>query len=228
MQRAIITSLGLCAALLLGVLAQQNRLATLRNECSHVFAQTSSRAEVPSPVASDKAPRATQAADSPSLELLKLRADVARLSNRKRELASAAVENANLHTQLATRGTNAPGTVALPPGYIKKSEARFVGYATPEETIQSLLWAIQNRDSANFLRAFETKAAQQFEARMQSLGSADLFFKEAAAFPGMHIVGREGGTGDEVALMVQVMPGQEPQRLHFKQFDGQWKLVSGF
>jgi len=229
MQRAIVISLCLCVAMLLGVIVQQGRLATLKNERAQVLAQISSRAETPPPVAPDKAPRVTQTSDSPSIELLKLRADVARLSNRKRELANVAVENANLQTQLASPGTNAPGTVALPAGYFKRSEAQFADYGTPEATMQTLLWAVQNRNTPNYLQAFDSNTAKQLFAQMQSNGFTEEFFKVADALPGMKIFGKENGTTpvDEAVLMVQIVPGQEPQRLRFKQFNGEWKLVGG-
>ena len=47
----------------------------------------------------------------------------------------------------------AAGGIQLPPGYIRKSEARMVGYSTPDDTLQSFLWAIQNRDLTNVLQA---------------------------------------------------------------------------
>jgi hypothetical protein len=34
-----------------------------------------------------------------------------------------------------------------------------VGYNTPEDTLQSLLWAVQNRDLTNLLQAFTLNAA---------------------------------------------------------------------
>ena len=42
----------------------------------------------------------------------------------------------------------------LPPGYVRKRDARLVGFNTPEDTLQSLLWAIQNHDLAKVLEAF--------------------------------------------------------------------------
>ncbi len=162
------------------------------------------------------------------MELLKLRAEVSRLESRKRELAQVRAENERLRVQLASRGTNVPGAAALSAGYIRKSEAKFAGYATPEDTIQSFLWAIHNRNASSFLGALGPEAAKQLEARMQSPSSTEVFFKEADSLPGMRVVGKEAGEDSEVVLMVEIMPGTEsPARLRFKQFGGQWKLVGG-
>jgi hypothetical protein len=210
------------------VFLRQNRITTLKAERTHVLARLAAPAEASPTVDPADPADFKQNSRSPSLELLKLRAEVARLGNRKRELANAKVESERLHGQLATRGTNAPSGVTLPAGYIRKSEARFVGYTTPENTIQSLLWAIQNRDSTAFLQAFGSEMATQFETRMQSRSSIEEFFKEADALPGIRVVGKEVEDNGEVVLVVEIMPGQEPQpRIRFKQFGAQWKLVGG-
>ena len=165
---------------------------------------------------------------TPSLELLKLRAEVAQLGNRKHELADARVESERLHGLLATRATNAPGDFSLPAGYIRKSDARLVGYTTPENTMQSLLWAVQNRDASGLLQAFDPENAKQLKERMQDPSSTDEVFKEFEVLPGMHVLGREAGADGAEVLTVEIMPGIEsPVQLRFKPFEGQWKLVGG-
>ena len=227
-----IIMLSLCFAvgvtMMVAVFLRQNRLATLKAEQAHVLARLTDPAEMSLPDAPANPQNVKQSSHSPSIELLRLRAEVTRLGNRKRELANARVENERLRIQLATRGKNVPGAVALPAGYIRKSEARFVGYNTPEETIQTMLWAIQNRDSVSFLQAFDPKQAKALSARMQTRLSAEEFFKQADSWPGIQVVGKEAGTDGEVVLIVELMPDNEsPMRIRFKQFGGQWKMVEG-
>jgi hypothetical protein len=230
MRRVILISLGLAVSvtMLVAVFQQQNRLTTLKAERAQVLARLAGPAEIASPVAAASPPDIKPSSYSPLMELLKLRAEVSRLESRKRELAQVRAENERLRVQLASRGTNAPGAVALPTGYIRKSEAKLVGYATPEDTIQSFLWAIHNRNASSFLGAFGPEAAKQFEAQMQSPSSTEAFFKEADSLPGMHVIGKEAGDDSEVVLIVEIMPGDKPQpRIRFKQFEGQWKMVGG-
>ena len=70
--------------------------------------------------------------------------------------------------------------------------------------------------------------AKQMESNIQSRSSAEEFFKEADGIPGLRIIGRET-EDDTTVLIVEMIPGDEAnwQRMRFKQFDGQWKLVSG-
>ena len=224
----IVLSLGACSAMMFAVLTQQNQLTELRTEQSRVLErQTTAENEAVVPPTSGQS--VAQKSHSPSMELLKLRGEVGRLSSRKRELAGAAAERVQHQRQTTTRQTNAPGVFKLPPCYIKRSEAKFLGYNAPEETIQSFLWAIQNRDAAKFLESLSPDQAKQFEISMESRESTEEFFKEANSLPGMHIIGREAGENGEIVLKVEIMPGDEPQpKIRFRQIGGQWKMASGF
>jgi hypothetical protein len=166
---------------------------------------------------------------SPSSELLRLRGQVGQLERRKRELSGAQAENERLRTQAATRSTNAPGGIALPAGYLRKADAKLAGFNTPEDTIQSMLWAIQNRDAATFIQVFNPEMAKQMEQEIQRRGSAEEFFKEANAMPGLRIIGKETETADTITLTVEIVPGDEiqSQKIRFRQFDGRWKMISG-
>lgn len=215
-------------AMLVVVFLRQNRITTLKAERAQILVRLADPAAVPPTVAPAEPPNLKQSAPSPSIELLQLRAEVTKLGNRKRELANARVESERLHDQFATQGTNVPGAVALPAGYIRKSQARQLGYNTPEATLETMLWAIRNRDQASFLKAFDPQRAKQLAAQMQSPSSPEEFFKASDSVPGMHIVGREAGKDGEIFLLVLTMPDEKvPVRMRFKQFGDQWKFDTG-
>ncbi|HEX5219745.1 MAG TPA: hypothetical protein VFZ59_09270 [Verrucomicrobiae bacterium] len=212
---------------LTGTFAQRRALVSLRLEENKLNQHATETAEsVGQPVASAAAPPAQH---SPSVELLRLRGEVGQLERRKRELSNLRSENGILRTQVAIKGTNAPGVFILPADYIKKSAAKFAGYGTPEDTVQSLLAAIQNRDVNAFVEAFSPEEAERVAARIQSGSSPDEFFKEADIIPGLRIVKKDKDADDTVTLTVELLPGEADQtELQLKQFDGQWKLISGF
>jgi len=225
----IIVCLIVSVIVLMVTFAQRRELVSLKLEETKLQQRATDVAEpVVQPIANVTA--APPAQHNPSPELLRLRGEVGQLERRKRELSSVRAENERLRTQLTIKGTNAPGTFALPAGYIKKSEAKFAGYSTPEDTIQSMLWAIQHRDTATFIQAFNPEAAKQMEAEIERRGSAEEFFKEAEAMPGLRIIGKEAESNDTTVLTMEMIPGDESssQKVRFKQFAGQWKLVSGF
>jgi len=129
--RNVITAIAVlaCASAVCAVLIQRQRLTLLRAE------------QLQSPP-TEHAPETTEAqaasgtqpnsqGDS-SAELLRLRSQVTRLTARQRELAGVEAEAEHLREQLAAANSNAATGYKLPPGYIRKSQAQFVGYSSPE------------------------------------------------------------------------------------------------
>jgi hypothetical protein len=224
---------GVCAAALWAVVAQARQVSELRLEKKRLE-NGNSKAVAPETVAipspTPEVPR----------ELLQLRAEVARLSAEQRELAGARTENEKLRLQLQNRRANSAAGKGAGAAYLRTSEAKWVGYKTPEDTLQSLLWAAQNHNLEKFLEAVTPEAAKQFKDRIQQsdnpAGAAEEFFKGEGFPPGFQITGREQLADGTVALRVQIVPpadGTEPgvavdssEPLHFKQIAGQWKLGS--
>jgi hypothetical protein len=118
----------------------------------------------------------------------------------------------------------------LPPGYVRKRDARLVGYNTPENTLQSLLWAIQNRDLTNVLQAFTAESVEHFLAQAaRSNRPIEDFFRDSAALPGMAIVDRRQDTNDGfIELEVEWVPGMPHVEIPFQQTNGRWKIAEHF
>jgi hypothetical protein len=223
----------MCLAVLLGVWCQRNQLASLRAEQRQLLAQMAARADdSPSPEAAEVAP-SNSGTPRPTLvatpELLRLRSEVTRLTERRRELAGVRTDNERLRAQLASRGTNGPGGFQLPPGYLRKSQARLVGYHSPDDTIQSLLWSLQNHDLTNLLQAFAPDRADQLLAEVaQSKRSTEDYFRDAGALPGMAILNRKQLPDGAIELEVEMAPGLKPAPIRMQQFGGQWRITAPF
>ena len=120
-----------CLGAAWAVIAQRQELGHLRVERQ---AQLTALSQDTTPQAASEAkPAATVStpaqADSSS-ELLQLRSEVTRLTQRKQALANVPTENEQLRMKLAFRATNAAPGGLLPPGFIRKSQAQMVGYAS--------------------------------------------------------------------------------------------------
>ncbi len=224
----------ICLATLWGVWAQRSELAGLRTEHQQLQAQLAMRADSPAPPAAAETSVAgatgMHAALVATPELLRLRSEVTRLTERRRELAGVRAENEQLRARLADRGTNGPGGYQLPPGYMRRTQARMVGYNTPEDTLQTFLWALQNHNLTNLLQAFAPEQAQQLRERATaSPEAAQAFFKDTALFPGARVVKRqEDASTGSVALDIEIIPGEHGPRITFRQIDGQWKMAGPF
>jgi hypothetical protein len=216
-----------CLATLWGVCCQRGQLAGLRAEQQQLVAQLAARAETPaSRVAAafsgnGAATPPTNLAVTP--ELLRLRSEVTRLTERRRELASARAENERLRAELAGRGTNAGAGRWLSTGFVRRSEARMVGYNSPEDTLQSLLWAVRNQDMTNALQAFAPAMADELRSEFTEHGRSmsDYF----TGFIGVRVTEQSTIVKDGSRwVQVELVPGMAGQNLHFIQTNGQWKI----
>jgi hypothetical protein len=205
----------MCVAAIWEVVAEGHQLSGLQAEQRHLEAanpETNSAAIelAVAPAATPEVPR----------ELLQLRAEVARLSQQQRELAGAKIENEKLRLQLENRRTNsAAGKIGG--GYMRISEVRWLGYDTPENTLQSFLWATKNHDLGKFLEAFTPEAADRLKEMLQN--SNQQVFGEKLP-PAYRISGwKENGT-DNVELEIQITPDIPAVSFYFQRVSGQWKL----
>jgi len=223
-----------CLTPLWGVWRQRSQLAELRADQQQLLAQRPANTDGSASPATTEAPGASPAIPLPALvvtpELLRLRNEVTRLTERRRELAGVRPENEQLRAQLAIRGTNGPGGLPLPPGYVRRSEARFVGYNTPEDTLQSVLWAARSHDLTNILQAFAPEVAEQLRAQAgESPQSLEEFWSKSAGLVGMRIVSRKPEASDgSITVEVEVAPGVPNAEVTFRQINGQWKMASPF
>jgi hypothetical protein len=218
----IALSVLVCSATLWAVLAHGHQLSELRAEHK--------RLEAADPATNSAA---TEVAAAPSTtpevprELLQLRAEVARLSQQQRELASARPENEKLRLQLENRRTNSAAIKAGGGGYIKMSEVKWRGYNTPDEALHSAFWAIQNRDLAKYLESIRPDVAKEMAdgLRNESRSTED-FFKNMHLPPVFKIAGREQNEEDTIVLQVEIAPDIPPEAIFLRKVGGQWKLES--
>ena len=82
------------------------------------------------------------------------------------------------------QGTNS-SSGTLPPGYVRKRQARLVGYNTPEDTIQSFLWAVQNHDAVRQILKVEPADAAPIldmdAAHNHAVASLLIWYKSTSA-----------------------------------------------
>jgi hypothetical protein len=162
-----------------------------------------------------------------SAELLRLRSQVTRLVERRRELEGMRAENERLQAQLASRATNGLAATQPPPGYIRKSEARMVGFSTPEDTLQTLLWASRNRDMATLVQAFSPERAAELQEHIAvAKATGKDIFSEQPTPPGLRVLGRKQGPDNgSISLEIELLPEMPPDTITFMQTNGQWKIT---
>jgi hypothetical protein len=205
-------------ALLIGTGLKQRELTRLRVQNQKAAAESeSARTNVTSETSA--ALPASSADESAKTELLRLRNEVSQLMERKKGLASLASENQALQARLAAKGTNNSG--GLPPGYLRTKEAQWAGTASPENTLQSFLWALRNRDQTNLVRLMTPESARRISDQMGD--GAGRFFDDAP--PGARLFQQETNPDGSIEAQVEVIPGErEGAKIRFRQINGEWKM----
>jgi hypothetical protein len=157
-------------------------------------------------------------------ELLRLRAEVTRLRQRQRELAAEKAEHENLNAAVAksqARGDGVP--IDLPPGYLRRNKARFVGASTPEDALQSLFWAIENRNTNLLIPLVDGTTAREFRQVIEKTGM-EQFWNETGKIPGFRVVGRESLEDAGVKLKVEIVPYGDPVDILARQSGTNWRI----
>ena len=208
-----------CAALLACVYFQHQRLTTLRAQEQRLLVRLGNSGDIAAPGNSAPASQSTAPAVSP--DLLRLRSELTRLQAQKRELAAVPAENARLKERLAARST---GAVAAPAGLLTRENARFVGYNSPEDTVQSSFWALQNHDFTNLMQAFTPEMAERM-LRVLPPQSRDEFLRgRAEIITNVIILDRTPMPDGSIELSIQSPENDSPDKTRFYLINGQWKI----
>jgi len=222
--RSLVTIVAAAGALLgVGaVLQQQAQLESLRSETRRLRTALESPTprSLPQP-----APDATAArlSDAEKSELMRLRAAVAQLLQRQRELSAVREENVRLRARLAAGGAGGVEGVPAPPGWIRRRDARFAGLSTPEASLESLFWVIEHEDT-NRLFAMHTGSSLETLQRMLDQEGAKGLWEQFRMVPGFRIVGSEARSDHEVVLRVEVAPGLPATDMKLLRVGAEWKL----
>ena len=210
----------------LGLLPQRETLASLHARLGEAKAARSQEAMASRRAAPPQPLTVARAELSPAekLEQARLRAEVARLRERQRNLAGAVEENQRLRAELARSGTNKVShSLPLPPGYIRRSAARLQGYDTPQHALESFIWAVERRDTNSLFAALHPEDAAGMADQLARQGT-DAGFQELAKIPGFAVSREEPAGDDETTLWIEFAPGTTPTDMKFQRVDGQWRL----
>ena len=233
-RRVGIIAASICVSLVLlwAAMSQGRQLSNLRQEQRDLLAHLSGPSEQPvqSPVSTRQpTPQAENSAGDTS-ELLRFRSEVNRLTRRKQELASAVTENERLKLELQRAQTNASS--GLPPeyvskGYIRRTTATKAGFATPQATLETFLWAVQHHNADAFLECLTSESRQKLQETQQNFGeSFEKMFSHSDEIPGLRIRSSIPNEAGGLKLEVEAAPGMPlPSAMNVRQINGEWKLA---
>jgi len=219
-RRVLIVGLVLvCIVTVCAVALQRHELVSLRSQQKPKFSEHSVSVEKAVP---DPALEAT-ASSADVRELLQLRNQAGQLRRQRDELLPLRAEHQALLEQLAARGTNS----ALPANYVRKSEARLVGYKSPEETLQSFLYSIRMRDVGSLSEAFTPETAARMKSQVPSgPKSLEKLLEDAQPMLGLSIISQKQIEENALLVEAQMLPGLPTMKFLFRLTHDQWKIES--
>lgn len=182
----------------------RSRIHSLREERELVAA---SSGQQPAPgaeahSAEAPAPRTADLTQAEKVELLRLRGQIQPLHLQLAALAHLTNRNARLQAELADiRKLGGPP----PPGYVRRSEARNAGSATADASFETLLWAVEHRDT-NALFSVTDGPWRDSIVRQLASSTVEEFFK-SLPLPGGRILARKELSPDALELSIELAPG---------------------
>ena len=155
--------------------------------------------------------------------LLKLRGEITHLRSQNNRLQSLRDETERLKRELmpSQQFVTAP---SLERPFVRSGQYAFVGFATPEQSVQSVLWALQHKDVPAMLRCLDPESArdnvEDGDYVTGKLSNKLDHFAEAH-----QIISRRVLAPDEIVLRIRSSTGVEVAlRLHA--FAGEWKVMN--
>jgi cell division protein FtsB len=209
-------------ALVAGLMVQTVRLkesAAKNQQLERQIAalQVAATASEPSPVFTNSLPPREDSA-----ELLQLRNQAAQVIQLRAQVARLREENQQLHA--APHGADAAAVVP-------RESWAFAGYATPEAALQSLFFAMSQRDQKAFVEALSPEEAARHAEKFQDKTPEQIAERwsrqtdKIAQITGYRILERDELPPDEMVLVVYAGAGQGLLAMQMKKAGEQWKFA---
>jgi len=167
-------------------------------------------------------------------ELLRLRSKVSELLRQQRENEKSRTLPAKVEPKPAAADTAPPKEAAAQPGIPRESWA-FVGYVTPQNALQSVMWAMNTGDVRTFLASLTPEAGDAVATRFDGKSESEIaaLLKEEVSQIGALRLDRMRQSSDTEAsfevLSAETDNGNVKTRdaavLNFRNIGGVWKLT---
>lgn len=171
----------------------------------------------------------TPLADAQLAELENLRLEVQKLRRQTNDVQKLQTEIRKLHDQLSaarnSAGSNAPPTVP-PEDVFPRDSWQFAGYDTPEDTLQSVTWAISQGEEDAYLAGLSPDLRNEMQSQLAGGDFGQIGPTELSNATGFRIVDRQSISADEVVYTVYMDGEGDEVDMVLDHTNGVW-VVSG-
>lgn len=175
-------------------------------------------------------PPASGLSDEERTELLRLRNQAAQLKQATNELQALRARAQQLQTAQSQNSQAAPApptpapSTASPP--VPRESWAFVGYATPEATLQSAIFSMSQGDLQTFMASMSPEEAQRVQRSFEGKSPEQVAQegqRESAKIKSFQILAREELAPDRVVLQVYADGEDRVQRVLMQKIGEEWK-----
>jgi hypothetical protein len=167
--------------------------------------------------------------DAQLAELADLRRQVETLRNRTNEIAGLQGEIDRLRSLLSTAANSAEdGTVPDVPAsdIYPRDSWMFSGYDTPENTIQSIMWAVSEGDQDTYAAGVTPDLGSQLQSEFDDGSFVSDGPLEMADVTGYRIVDRDVVSGNQIVVTLFMDGPNELMPITLEQTDNGWMVTS--
>jgi len=155
-------------------------------------------------------------------DLPKLRNEARQLRRKLDELNALKAENERLRAQQAAIASGKMTTVH-PPGFVGRNQLFDAGLGTPEDALQTTIWAWSQGNFDRMLQCMTSDGTKDFKQELEK--NRDEMAKLGAALPGYRIVETNAASADEVIFKVELMSDEEGTPMHVRRVGNEWKVA---
>ena len=232
MKRHTWLALAVLAALAGALILQGRSLAKLQNE--HTSLRTA-QAEVHQLAEANRELAASRAAAeqlqtlrAATRDLLRLRNEVRQLREQQPELEKLRGENQRLADQVKSAAVPAKSITQME-GFVAKESWSQAGFGSPEAAVQTLFWALQNKNLQNIADCMEPTERDQFLKQFEQMSDEQRRrtteeFTLLAKLKGFRVAEKTVEAEDKVVLSLQVAAGGELLKIPLRRVGTEWKI----
>jgi len=167
-------------------------------------------------------------------ELLRLRNQAAQLkvaTNETQQLRNQVRQAASENERLRAAQANVVAAASSPvtaPDTFPKEQWKFAGYASPEASFQSTLWAMSQGDSRTFLAGLTAEERANVEKSWQNKSTEQIGEegrRETREISGFRILERREIADDQVALTIYASGKGDTAEMLLQRIGSEWKLA---
>ncbi len=227
----VLVAIGLATALalehqtLLAVREEQRGLQQQLDRVTELSARNERQANLPA-----AAKPAQPLASDPAGELLRLRAELSALRRLTNEFEDVENENAEAHAALDHYLTNAATPKVASADFWPRESWKFAGFATPDNAVQSSLWASDNGDVKALFDSTTGQFRQKLEKEYEGKSADEASIRamdEVSNLKSIQVINRDFQSEDTAVLTAAFEDGGQTHttKLILKKVGNEWKMA---